>query len=101
MSKQIARRTSDRVVEQFGESIGERQDCVVESLTDPQYEALYALSVTPHGGIVANADGTFTALPPTVRAVANCTPGGGPANSSGMMAKKAFTAQASRRFAPS
>lgn len=63
MSKQIARRTSDRVVEQYGVGIGERAGCVVEPITDEQYAALMAALAQPNGGTVANADGTFTALP--------------------------------------
>lgn len=64
MSKQIARRTSDRVVEQYGENIGDRVGCVIEAITDAQADDLRALFAAPNGGVIANADGSFTALPP-------------------------------------
>lgn len=63
MSKQIARRLSDRIVEQYGQNIGERAGCVVEVITDAQADQLLALVSQPNGGIVANADGSFSALP--------------------------------------
>ena len=62
MTKQIARRTADRVIEQFGESIADRTGCVIEAITDAQLTVLLALLAQPNGGITANADGTFTAL---------------------------------------
>lgn len=63
MSKQIARRTTDRVIEQYGENIADRPGCVTATITDAQVTALLALLAQPNGGITANADGTFTALP--------------------------------------
>ena len=62
MSKQVARRTSDRVIEQYGDNIGARIGCVIEFITDAQVAELLALLAQPNGGVTLNADGTFSAL---------------------------------------
>ena len=68
MSNQVARRTADRVVEQCGVGLADRTGCVTENITTAQYDALVALLAAPNGGVTLNADGSFTAIPPTAPA---------------------------------
>lgn len=63
MSRQASVRTSDRVVFQVGTSIGERDGCVNENITDDQFAAIMD-APAPNGGIVLDPDGTVRYLPP-------------------------------------
>lgn len=59
---QISVRSPDRIVVQVGASLGGLVGCDVVDLTETEADALGAAIAQPNGGIVFNADRTFTAL---------------------------------------
>lgn len=59
---QICIRALDRIVMQFGTSLGKLEGCDITELTEGEADALKAALAEPNGGVVVNADRTFTAL---------------------------------------
>lgn len=55
---------ADRLVVQVGQSVGDRDGCVVVDLTDEAATELMAAMSQPNGGVVLAVDGTITVLPP-------------------------------------
>lgn len=60
----VSVRSADGVILQYGENIGDLLGCVTVALTSGQYASLLLLIASPNGGIILNADGSLTALPP-------------------------------------
>jgi hypothetical protein len=61
---QAAINTSTRIVEQFGESVGARTECIVADISDATVQALRTALATPNGGATLAEDlQTVTALP--------------------------------------
>ena len=61
---QVSVRTSDRVIVQFGSSLGASAGCAIEDVDDATTARIVTTAATRNGGIVLSADhATVTALP--------------------------------------
>lgn len=86
--------TSDRLVLQSGQGLGERDGCVIVDLEDAQATAIRAALAQPNGGVTLAADGTIAALPAPQPVVLKQARGllGGDAHTSGATSAEMFRA---------
>ena len=61
---QASIRLSDRAVVQLGQSLGQRDDCLIHDLTDQEIIDLKTAYAQPHGPVYLSAAGVVTFDPP-------------------------------------